>query len=80
MKTSKSLAAKIREACRRAAREYCPLYKAVLLQPCYKCRMIKNGLDCQGNSIGTRDARIASARASVLEMPPAVGRERKRKE
>jgi hypothetical protein len=79
MKMSKSQVAKIREACRRAAREYCPLFKAVILMPCYKCKMLKGGLDCQGNSVGTRDAKIAAARASVLELPPTVGHERKMK-
>lgn len=26
-------------------------------------------MDCQGNPIGTRDARIAAARAAVVELP-----------
>lgn len=77
MKHTKSEAALIREACRRAARAYCPMYKAVLLAPCYKCPLLKGGLDCHGNSIGTRDAKIAQARAAFLNLPSVTGHERK---
>jgi len=72
-KHSKRMAAKIREAGRRACREYCialppPSRWPNLLLPCWKCEHCKGGKDCHGNPIGTREARIAAARAAVLEL------------
>jgi len=77
MKRTKTEAALIREAGRKAARDYCPLYRAVLLAPCYTCTLLKGGFDCRGNSIGTRDSKIAQARAAVLNLPSVKGHERK---
>jgi hypothetical protein len=73
IKPSVRWAAKIREAGRRACREYCkelppPTRWPCLLLPCWKCEYHKGGTDCQGNQIGTRDARIAAARAAVMEL------------
>jgi hypothetical protein len=82
MKYSKSFAARIREAGRRACREYCDQLPAVsrwpgLLLPCWKCQKCVGGKDCHGNEIGRRESVIAAARASVIELPPVVGYERK---
>lgn len=77
-KPSVEMAAKIREAGRRACRQYCQLLPddlmllprwPCLMIPCWHCDLIKGGMDCQGNPIGTRDARIAAARAAVVELP-----------
>lgn len=73
-KMNKRMAAKVREAGRRACREYCkelppPTRWPCLLLPCWKCPHLKGGKDCQGNPIGTRDAVIAAARAAVIELP-----------
>jgi len=81
VKPSVRMAAKIREAGRRACREYCkelppPTRWPCLLLPCWKCEYHKGGTDCQGNPIGTRDARIAAARAAVIELPIAVHEQR----
>jgi hypothetical protein len=75
--------AKIREACRKVAREYCPIYRAVILMPCYKCDKIRGGTDCQGNPVGERDRRIGIARQSaqaIYGMPSTIGYERKKNE
>jgi len=68
-KMSKSLAGKVREAAQRAAREYCPMFKVVRFTPCYSCRLSKGEIDCQGNTIGTKELMTARARNSVLELP-----------
>jgi len=61
---------KQREACRRAVRAYCVrVGKSGLVPPCWSCPLIKGGLDCKGNSIGTREAKIAEAVSAVLELP-----------
>ncbi len=82
MKQDKRLAARVREAGRRACRMYCdqlpiPSRWPALLLPCWNCQKCKGGKDCHGNPIGTREAKIAAARAAVLELPPVVGHERK---
>jgi hypothetical protein len=84
-KHTKSFAAKLREAGRRACREYCDQLPAVtrwpsLLLPCWKCQKAVRGKDCHGNEIGTREALIAAARARVIELPPSVGHERNKTE
>ena len=83
MKQDKRLAALVREAGRKACRDYCdqlpiPTRWPALLLPCWKCQKIARGKDCHGNEIGTREALIAAARARVIELPPIVGYERKR--
>ena len=84
MKHDKRMAGLIREAGKRAVRAYCdelppPSRWPALLLPCWKCSKCKGGKDCHGNPIGTRESKIAAARAAVLELPPFVGRERKKK-
>lgn len=78
VKPSVGWAAKVREAGRRACRQYCQLLPEdqmlptrwpCLMIPCWHCDLISGGEDCQGNPIGTRDARIAAARAAVIELP-----------
>jgi hypothetical protein len=78
-KHTKSMAARVREAIRRAKREYCALCPTGgKLPPCFECRLVRSkGTDCKGNRIGEREYRIAIARASVFELPPVVGYERK---
>lgn len=64
---------KQREACRRAVRAYCVrVMKSGLVPPCWNCPLIKGGLDCKGNSIGTREAKIAEAVAAVIELSAPV--------
>jgi len=77
VKPSKSMAAKIREAGRRAARLYCPAYRGTTcnMLPCWECSMRSYGRDCQNNPIGSREAVIAAARAAVVELP--IARENK---
>jgi hypothetical protein len=79
-KHTKTQASILREACRRTAREYCPMYKAVILRPCYTCPLVKGDRDCKGNSVGERDRLLAITRQSILAQfaiqLPAVGHER----
>lgn len=81
-KLSKQQASILREACRRTARNYCPMFKAVILMPCYKCELVKGDRDCRGNPVGERDRQITITRQSILAefalQPPVVGNERNR--
>jgi hypothetical protein len=78
-KQTKQQAAKVREAIKRAKREYCPLCpKGGELPACFECMLVRSkGTDCKGNRIGEREYQIAMARASVFELPPFVVYERK---
>jgi len=71
---NKGMAAKLRETERQAARSYCsklqwPNDTVSHCIPCWHCELCKGGKDCHGNPIGTREARIAAARAAVVELP-----------
>lgn len=73
-----SFKGKQREACRRTVRAYCVrVMKSGLVPPCYNCPVIKGGLDCHGNPIGTRELEIAKAVAAVIELPKGGQSERK---
>lgn len=67
---NRSFAGKKRETHRRALRAYCQKvgWRGSLVLPCYKCDLIKGGMDCRGNPIGTRELEIAKAMASILEL------------
>jgi len=72
-------AARVREAIKRAKREYCALCPTGgKLPPCFECMLVRSkGTDCKGNRIGEREYYIAMARASVFELPSVIGYERK---